>query len=284
MRRMSLLKGDFMNKPVAKKATPNKPQNRYQAIIARVFEKHYSKGATEFIFRRSEFDSIAKSLKIEPPKNFGDVMYSFRYRNDLPASIASTAPEGREWIIKGAGRGQYRFKLVKSVRIAPRDDMLTIKVPDATPEIIVTYALNDEQALLAKVRYNRLVDVFLGITAYSLQNHLRTTVKDVGQIEIDEVYVGIDRNGRQFIVPVQAKGGADRHGVVQTEQDMAWCAAAFPNLICRPISAQFMENDCIVMFEMAMQDDEVKVVEERHYQLVLGSAISIEDIRQYSMR
>src|SRR5271157_4057421 len=37
------------------------------------------------------------------------------------------------------------------------------------------YKFTDEQALLAKVRYTRLIDTFLGITAYSLQNHLRTT-------------------------------------------------------------------------------------------------------------
>jgi len=41
------------------------------------------------------------------------------------------------------------------------------KIPDATPGIIDMYALTDEQALLAKVRYNRLVDVFTGVTCYS---------------------------------------------------------------------------------------------------------------------
>lgn len=51
--------------------------------------------------------------------------------------------------------------------------------------------MSDEQALLAKVRYSRLVDIFLGIAAYSLQNHLRTSVVGIGQIEMDELYVGI---------------------------------------------------------------------------------------------
>jgi hypothetical protein len=39
------------------------------------------------------------------------------------------------------------------------------------------------------VRYNRLLYIFLGLTTYSLQNHLRTTVKSVGgsQIAIDEI-------------------------------------------------------------------------------------------------
>ena len=91
-----------------------------------------------------------------------------------------------------------------------------IKIPDATPEIISAYALNDEQALLAKVRYNRLIDLFLGITANSLQNHMRTTVKGIGQIEIDEVYVALDRRGIQYVIPVQAKGGKDQLSVVQT--------------------------------------------------------------------
>ncbi len=159
--------------------------------------------------------------------------------------------------------------------------MLTIKVPDATPEIIGAYALSDEQALLAKVRYNRLVDVFLGITAFSLQNQLRTTVRAVGQIEIDEIYVGIDRHGRQFVVPVQAKGGNDKHGVVQTQQDIMCCAEKFPNLICRAVSAQFMSEGRIAMFELTVQDGDIKVVDERHYQLVLASDISLDDLKRY---
>lgn len=256
--------------------------NRYQAIIARVFFDHYVDGATEFEFTRSEFVAIAESLKIALPKNVGDLIYSFRYRNDLPEAICTTAADGLEWIIEGAGRARYRFKQVRLNRIVPREELLTIKVPDATPEIIAAYALNDEQALLAKVRYNRLIDVFLGIAAFSLQNHLRTTVKNIGQIEIDEIYVGIDRNGRQFVVPVQAKGGSDKHGIVQTQQDILCCAEKFPKLICRAVSVQFMSEERIAMFELTVQSSEVKVVDERHYQLVPATSISLDDLQQYA--
>ena len=144
--------------------------------------------------------------------------------------------------------------------------------------------MSDEQALLAKVRYNRLVDVFLGITAFSLQNHLRTTVKNVGQIEIDEIYVGLDRHGRQFVVPVQAKGGTDKHGVVQTQQDILCCAEKFPNLICRAVSAQFMTEERIALFELTVKSGDIKIVDERHYQLVAASSISADDLRQYANR
>lgn len=261
-----------------------KQLNRYQAIIAKVFENHYREGVREFEFTRTEFVEIAATLQIDLPKNFGDVIYSFRYRNELPQTIRQKALNGHEWIIEGAGRGRYRFKQVRLNRIEPREELLTIKVPDATPEIIGAYALGDEQALLAKVRYNRLVDVFLGITAFSLQNHLRTTVKEIGQIEIDEIYVGIDRHGRQFVVPVQAKGGNDKHAVVQTQQDILCCSEKFPNLICRAVSAQFMTEGRIAMFELTVQGGEVKVIDEKHYQLVPSANISPAELQQYSTR
>ena len=137
---------------------------------------------------------------------------------------------------------------------------------------------------MAKVRYNRLVDIFLGITAYSLQNHLRTTVKSIGQIEIDEVYVGVDKYGRQFVVPVQAKGGNDRRGIVQTQQDIACCREKYPNLVCRPISAQFMANNRIAMFELTAANEEIKVVDEKHYQLVPSQKITTSDLQAYGSR
>jgi hypothetical protein len=263
---------------------PVKKQNRYAAIIEQIFFSHYKAGSTEFQFARTEIVSVAEALGVALPKNLGDLIYSFRYRYELPHTILATAAEGLEWIIEGSGQALYRFKLTKLNRILPREDLITIKVPDSTPEIITAYALSDEQALLAKLRYNRLIDIFLGITAYSLQNHLRTNLKSVGQIEIDEMYVGVDRHGRQFVVPVQAKGGSDKHGVVQTNQDIVYCKEKFPNLVCRAISAQFMSNDRIAMFELTVQDGEVRVVEEKHYRLVPAGDIRGEDLQAYNSR
>lgn len=260
-------------------ANPN--PNRYQAVILHVFQSLYRQEQTEFEFAREDLVEAATCLGIRLPKNLGDVLYSFRYRNALPAAIRDTAPSGQQWVIEGAGRARYRFRLTRISHIVPRPHLLPIKIPDATPEIIAAYALSDEQALLARLRYNRLVDLFLGITAYSLQNHLRTTVRGVGQIEIDEMYVGIDRGGRQYVIPVQAKGGADQHGTVQTRQDIQCCAQRFPSLICRPISAQFMDSGRIALFELTAIDDDIQIVDERHYQLVAASAITEADLIRY---
>ncbi|TAG26638.1 MAG: endonuclease [Burkholderiales bacterium] len=257
-------------------------QNRYSALIEAVFKKHFRKGILEFKFERDEIVSIASDLEIALPKNVGDVIYSFRYRVDLPEQITQTAKKDMEWVIEGIGKASYRFRMVKFNRIVPRAELLTVKIPDSTPEIISKHALGDEQALLAKVRYNRLIDIFLGITSYSLQNHLRTTVKEMGQIEIDEIYVGVDHFGRQFVVPVQAKGGNDKHGMVQTLQDAACCAEKFPHLICRPVSAQFMDDGRIAMFELITDAGDVKIVRENHYKLVRSAEISAKDLTTYS--
>ncbi|MDZ4314602.1 MAG: hypothetical protein U0989_07535 [Azonexus sp.] len=144
--------------------TPRKP-NRYSVIIEKIFFSHYLPKTKQFDFSRTEIISTAENLGIVLPKNIGDLIYTFRYRHELPKAIIETAADGQEWIIEGSGQALYRFKQVKLNRIEPRDELLTIKIPDSTPEIIGAYALTDEQALLAKVRYNRLIDIFLGITA-----------------------------------------------------------------------------------------------------------------------
>jgi hypothetical protein len=255
--------------------------NRYKLIIENIFFDHWKSGIREFEFVRAEIKSAADQLQIDLPDNIGDVPYSFRYRNPLPQSVIDTQPERFEWIIEGAGRSRYRFKLVLATRIIPNASLTSISIPDATPELIRAYALDDEQALLAIVRYNRLIDTFLGLTTYSLQNHLRTTVKGVGQIEIDELYIGLDKHGCHYVIPVQAKGGKDQIGVVQTNQDLKYAAQKFPGLRCRAIAAQFMNEGHIALFELTVQDDEVKIAEERHYRLVPASKLDKDAIRSY---
>ena len=262
-----------------------KKPNRYQSLIAHIFAKGYKKGKTVVPFSRDELIETASLLEIAVPKNIGDVLYSFRYRNPLPDEILATQPKGMEWVIEGSGRAEYEFRLVPINRIEPNDNLITIKIPDATPEIVACNSLSDEQALLAKVRYNRLIDIFLGITAYSLQNHLRTTVKGLGQIEIDEVYIGVDRVGCQYVIPVQAKGGSDQLSTVQAKQDIACCAEKFPNLVCRAISAQFIDDSRIAMFELQLDENGlVRTAEERHYRLVSADQISESDMAGYRQR
>jgi hypothetical protein len=261
-----------------------KRPNRYSAIIERIFTSKFQAGARLIDFAREELETVARQLQIKLPKNLGDLIYSFRYRTNLPKRIQDKAGEGETWIIRPIGKGRYRLALVTARPIQPNTNLTTTKVPDATPGIIAKYAFGDEQALLARVRYNRLVDVFTGVTCYSRQNHLRTSVLGMGQVETDELYVGLDKKGAHYIFPVQAKGGSDRLSVVQIEQDFAVCANKFPGLICRPLGAQFMAGGIIALFEFEEADGSVKISAERHYKLVPPEEVTKEDLEAYRQR
>jgi len=279
-----------------------KTQAMYARIIETIFFDHYRKGLREFEFDREEIEATAnelyrkKEIALKKPKNLGDVIYSFRHRRPLPPAVLATQSEDRSWIILGAGDAKYRFRLNKLAHIKPRRGLTVTKIPDATPEIILEHALNDEQALLAKMRYNRMIDIFLGLTAYSLQNHLRTKIPNYGQIEIDELYVGLDRNGAQYIIPVQAKGPRDTLGAIQTIQDVTFCKTPRPSkskifkkdyvdLQCRAVSAQSFKDgssEIIAMFELAFDGSEVSIEGERHYSLVPADEITKSDLSAYA--
>ncbi len=257
---------------------------RYPRIIEEIFLSRYKKGAETVPFEREDIVRVARKLGIGRPKNLGDLIYSFRYRAPLPPSVASRAPKGKVWIIRPAGKGKYRFVACDDAEIIPGKRLAQTKVPNATPGVIEMYSLSDEQALLAKLRYNRLVDIFTGVTCYSLQNHLRTQIRGVGQVETDEIYVGVDRRGVHYIFPVQAKGGKDRLSIVQIEQDFALCAEKFPSLVARPIAAQFLAKDLIAMFEFEESDGSIVVVREQHYRLVPPDELSEDDLASYRDR
>jgi len=244
-----------------------KPKDIYTQIIEWIFRKYYQEGENEFSFDRQDIITAANDLGIKLPKNLGDVLYSFRYRKTLPEFITARTSEGFEWMIRPAGRGRYTMAMAEQSLIVPSKLLAETKVLDATPGIINKYALNDEQALLAKRRYNRLIDIFTGLTCYSLQSHLRTAVIGLGQIETDEIYIGVDRLG-----------------IVQIEQDFALCSSKFPDLLCRAIAAQFMESDLIALFELEQTSEGVRVTSERHYRLVSPENLSVEELSEYRRR
>ena len=265
--------------------TKNSPKNRYSQLIEKIFFKYYKKGRKEVAFLREDLKIAASELGIELPQNPDDVLYTFRHRSQLPESIEKLAPEGSQWVIRSTGRSKYLFSLSNLPRIIPNPILAETKILDATPGVIERYALNDEQALLAVLRYNRLIDIFLGLGCYSLQNHLRTTVPDMGQIETDEIYIGLDKQGIHYVIPIQAKGGKDQIGSVQLEQDIAMCRNKFPNLICIPVAAQFMENKTIALFSFEYsKEDSIALLNEKHYKLVDSNELSDEEIFKYKQR
>lgn len=251
--------------------------NLAQQIIGRIFAARHTPGLQEVSFTRDDLISAAEALGAPRPKNLGDIVYSLRYRVPLPDSIRRTAPLGREWAIFPGGNAVYTLRTVPFNLIEPRQGLRTIRLPDATPGVISMYSLTDEQALLARVRYNRLLDVFTGVACYPLQSHLRTSITipsaidgtpSSSQVETDDVYVGLDEHGARYVLPVQAKGGSDSLSVIQIWQDFRVAQQKFPDLVARPIAAQFMDQGTIALLEFQESNDQITIAREHHYSLV----------------
>ena len=261
-----------------------------QRIIAKIFADHFKPEMVEVAFQREELVAAAEALGEPRPKNLGDIIYSLRYRVPLPDSVREAAPPNSEWAIFPGGNAVYVLRAVPFNLIEPRMGIRTVRLPDSTPGVIAKYAMTDEQALLARLRYNRLLDVFTGLACYPLQSHLRTSVtvenaidgtRSSSQVETDDLYVGLDQHGAHYVLPVQAKGGADALSVIQVWQDFRVAEQKFPDLLARPIAAQFMANNEIALFEFEESGDRITIAREQHYELVAPDQLTAEELKSY---
>ncbi len=248
---------------------------------------------TEVDLTAQEVQQTAEELGLPREKNVYDFFYQWGTRADFPEVVQRAAHPGCSWVLLPLGSGAYRLLLIDapSAVIEPRVGLATTKIPDSTPGLIAAYAQTDEQALLAKVRYNRLIDIFTGVTCYSLQNHLKSTARlfDDGkavQVEIDELYVGVNKRGTHYAFPVEAKGGTDRLGLASVITNCRLCREKYPDLEVLPLAVQFAAEDVIVVFafEWATGSSWPRLAEEKHYQLVPYSAIGAEDLARYRNR
>jgi len=252
-------------------------------VIGLVFYKSYRRGAREVPFTmddvRKAIAQVARKRSGYKENNVADVRYQYTSgRTPLPQSIDKHGP----WMIVGRGKARYAFtKLKESPIINIQNDLYTISLPDATPEIVLEYAGGDEQGVLAKLRYNRMLDIFLGITCYHLQNHLRTSVKAKGQVEIDDLYVGLNSDGKQFVVPIEAKSAKDRLSKTQILQGIDFARDRYSGLILRPVGIQEMKDGSLVLIEFTpgSHPDKIKIAEIRRYKLLPMADVPVAELQ-----
>lgn len=239
----------------------------YDRVIAALFERIFKPQARELPFTKEDLERVCRELSISI-KNIPDILYTYRSRGELPKAISGKG----QWVIEGYGKGRYAFiRLSRSPYVEIPLDLEAILIPDSTPEIILKYASADEQSVLAKIRYNRLIDTFLSLTAYQLQGHFRTTLKETGQIEIDELYLGVDTNGHWYVIPVEAKGPdpRERIGITQVHWLIIFARQYYPELTIRPVVVKAWEDGSIFLIEFNTVTDleEIRTVNYKRYKL-----------------
>jgi hypothetical protein len=242
----------------------------YDKIITALFKQKlkFSKTKDKLDFTKDELVHTARRLKLDL-RNPPDVVYTYRTRKALPDAILKTG----NWILVPEGKGKFAFaKTTREPFVEIQQGLAHIEILNALPEIVQKYTTNDEQGLLSAIRYNRLIDIFTGVTCFHLQSHIRTTISGEGQIEIDDLYVGVDEDGAEYILPTEAKSPDERDklGWFQVANLVKFATQYFPGLKCRPIAAKPMGDNavCLIEFDDTADYENIGIRNIKLYRLV----------------
>jgi len=229
-------------------------------IMVQLFIDKYNLGSDEMSFTLDDVRAVAseKSISLRNPADF---IYQYRARRALPEQILKLG----NWILTGVGKGKY---LLKKIDYSPHfeyeipDDIVVIK--NTTPERVKPFLRNDEMSSLTKLRYCETISHFTSLTCSEIQTHYRSFVKGVGQVEIDEFYVGESEKGR-WLIPLEAKSNVDtdRLGRVQISQMVSAMKQDFPNEKRRILALKDIGNDEYLIFELTNSTDPSQIEIEK---------------------
>ena len=262
---------------MAKRVRENQPSylddfqafTQYDEVIQEVFLRHYAENSNRLPFAKDELVEICLKHGLTV-RNIPDIIYTYRVRKPLPAAILAKG----YWAIEPAGRGQYAFRLLKdSPRFEiPFMDYAPVDIYNAIPEVVEGLLRHDEQSLLTRLLYNRLVDIFTGLTCFHIQNHYRSFVYEMGEVEIDSLYVGVDNRGVLCVLPIEAKSQADSEmvGRIQVSQMARLVRQDFSELERRILATKALQDGTIAFAEFSDDEDpdDIKIISVGRYRLI----------------
>jgi hypothetical protein len=199
--------------------------------------------------------------------NVPDVKYTFDARRELPAEVEQCGPI--TWLQRG--KGLYKFRRTRRKNIIDFSQLpeptVEIAIDQTTPFISALLG-NDEQAVFTRVRNIDLLSTVLGFKAWPIQGHHRTSVS-YGQVEVDEVQAGIDRDGAHTIVPISGKGGQDKLSWSQALNLNTYAAEKppMPGLKVRSIGLwrDHLNTVWIIEFSPHTDIDQIDIVSVRRF-------------------
>lgn len=257
-------------------SVPKRKQNRnlsqstdYDKVIVEVFQHHYRKGVSYLKFKKDELAEVCLKRGITV-RNIPDIIYTYRSRRMLPRRILATG----HWAIEPAGRGAYAFRLLRNPPYfeIPFSDYAPVNIYNAIPEVVEGLLRQDEQSLLTRVLYNRLVDIFTGLTCFHIQNHYRSFVTGMGEVELDALYVGVDKTGTLFVLPIEAKSQAESEmiGRIQVSQMAKLVRQDFAELRRRILAIKAIADGTIAMveFDDQIEPDDLSIISVGRFRLI----------------
>lgn len=212
-------------------------QSRVYVPILRELVRRFRESDSQRVeFTVRDVRQVADDLGIEIG-NAPDLVYRMRARTRLPDDILDMGFT----ILRGVGRGRYALEVggeavvhLPEHEILDHNDQTPLPVRRLLPEDLADL---DEQGLLTMVSYCKLLDHFTGLTVYRLRSHVRKSVPNVGQAEMDEIDVGVALRDDDVpvVFPIEAKAADEVVNRVQIATAVSYCQTYFPGHQIRPI-------------------------------------------------
>jgi hypothetical protein len=208
----------------------------YVPILREIVRRKFTKGANKIEFTKAEIEAVADELGIKVG-NAADLVYRMRSRTRLPDDILDLGFT----VLRGTGRGRYVLEVggeavvpLPEHEVFDHNDQTPLPVRRLLPE---DTAELDEQGVLTMASYCKLLDHFTGLTVYRLRSHVRKSVPNVGQAELDEIDVGIALREDEWpvVFPLEAKAADEVINRVQISTAVAYCETYFAGHEIRPI-------------------------------------------------
>ncbi len=220
----------------------------YVPILRELVRRFRKPGSQRVEFTVRDVREVADDIGIEIG-NAPDLIYRMRARTRLPDDILDMGFT----ILRGVGRGRYALEVggeavvhLPEHEILDHNDQTPLPVRRLLPESLVDL---DEQGLLTMVSYCKLLDHFTGLTVYRLRSHVRKSVPNVGQAELDEIDVGVAMRDDDIpvVFPIEAKAADEVINRVQIATAVAYCQTYFSGHQIRPIVVK-LTYDGVVHF------------------------------------
>ncbi|MBE2213587.1 MAG: DNA cytosine methyltransferase [Opitutaceae bacterium] len=243
-------------------------------LLLKVFRNKYREGADVVDFTLDDLREQAAASGLRIARNWADIIYRMRARTKLPSAILVKG----FYVLRQTGRGKYRFeKAVDTIFTLPDDrvqealDLTPLPVRRLLP---LDLAEIDEQGLLSVICYCQLLDHFTGLKVYRLRSHVRKSVKNVGQAELDEVDVGVALSDEEVpvVFPIEAKAIDEAVNRVQIATMVQYCTEYFPGLQIRPVAIKLDESALIhfLEFNPTVVAADLKIIKSATYRLKMS--------------
>lgn len=273
-----------MPQPKRREATQSHGQTSrvYVPILREIVRRGYSPGMQRLEFTKQDVELVAAELGLKVG-NAADVIYRMRSRTRLPDDILDLGFT----VLRGIGRGRYALEVggeavvhLPEHDVFDHNDQTPLPVRRLLPENILEL---DEQGLLTVMSYCKLLDHFTGLTVYRLRSHVRKSVPNIGQAELDEIDVGVALRDDDVpvVFPIEAKAADEVINRVQIATAVAYCETYFPGHEIRPIVVKLTYDGVLHFLEFRATTAlaGLRIVQSHGYRLNL-SPRQREHIRQ----